>query len=42
MGVRVFDMCDQAMQSVVEMSNESSAFTCTEADRQAIVDGNPA
>jgi len=42
MGVRVFDICDQAMKSVVETTNGSSPFSCAESDRQAVVDGNPA
>jgi signal transduction histidine kinase len=42
MGVRVFDICDQAVKSVVETNNGSPAFTCAESDRPAIVDGNPA
>jgi signal transduction histidine kinase len=42
MGVRVFEICDQAVKSVVETNNGGPAFTCAESDRLAIVDGNAA
>jgi len=39
-GVPVFSLCDQALESIADTTRPNPIFTCADADRTALVDGD--
>jgi K+-sensing histidine kinase KdpD len=40
LGVRVFSLCDEAIESTADTTRPAPIFTCADADRPALVDGD--